>query len=172
MTVLRARVPAFAWVAHISAVLALVFLLALVYARMAGPSRPAALVLLSGAIILSVFLLVAAPLLAKVTFDGRTLVLSFPPQKSRRFDAGAILSVSAADYSNDAGLKPVFRTNGMSLGPFKLGFFILASRKPAMIMTDRSRVLVIHTEDTDILIGHDHADELERAVRRCLDKTG
>jgi Protein of unknown function (DUF2679). len=105
------------------------------------------------------FLFLIFPFTNAVRFNGENVVLNALPfgRKTIAIDSAEIVGI--IDWTEEREFEPTVRTNGASIGLYKLGWFRLRNGSKAFIMTARSEVFVMKSEEIFYLISPDELQE-------------
>jgi PH (Pleckstrin Homology) domain-containing protein len=119
--------------------------------------------LIGGLVSIAVLLFLAAHLRSRVEVSDVLRVLPRPYFR-RDVARAAVRRARLVDWTLEPALRPTLRTFGTGVGRYLLGWFRLANGKKALVMTGRSRVLCIETDDVWYLLGPDDLDAFAAEV--------
>lgn len=124
-----------------------------------GWQKTLSLIITGGLFVFFMFLFLIFPYTNAVRFNGENVVLNALPfgRKTIAIDSAEIVGI--IDWTEEREFEPTVRTNGASIGLYKLGWFRLRNGSKAFIMTARSEVFVMKSEEIFYLISPDELQE-------------
>ena len=129
-----------------------------------GWQKTLSLIITGGLLVFFIFLFLVFPFTNAVKFDGENVFLNALPfgRKTIAIDSAEIVGI--IDWTEERDFEPTVRTNGASTGLYKVGWFRLRNGSKAFIMTARSEVFVMKSEEIFYLISPDELQEFAGVI--------
>lgn len=107
---------------------------------------------------------------SKVDVGKDEIRINLPPYAKESIKKDEIVKAYVAYIDSNKNVKLTFKENGAATSKYKVGRFTLANGKRAVVMTARSKVLVLETNEKSYLLSPNDYEEFVRTINENIIK--